>query len=400
MDRINGPGVGPGRSFVGGNPGLGIPATTVTAKYMQDLQEEFCGFIEQAGLDLDPDDQTQFQQAIALFTGARPGLLNALLNGNFYIWQRDAAGAGVSTAITAAAVEKYGPDRWFGRPDGVGGAGSIVLGQLAFALGQTDVPGFPFYYCKVTQSIASSLAPAQFGQRIEDVTKWGGRRVTAHVWLRGSAAFNVSLLLTQRFGTGGSADVAAGGMVCAVTTDWQHFILTVDTPSIAGKVLGPGDCFQVHLQFPQGVTYQCDVAQFQLEPSSGASPFDLRPRALELLLCQRYYEKSYSVLQPVGGAVEDGFSSGPVQNNITPNDRMWALNTRFAVEKRAIPAIRWWSPTGTINNVLVQQGTGFNTAVTGTLATSTRATGYPTTAYAAGSGAYVAQAHWDADAEL
>lgn len=67
MHRIDGPGAGVGlNNWTEGNPGLGIPATTVTDDYMNDSQEEICTIIEAEGLVLAKGTQDQLQDAISL----------------------------------------------------------------------------------------------------------------------------------------------------------------------------------------------------------------------------------------------------------------------------------------------------------------------------------------------
>lgn len=50
--------------FTNGDPGVPTPATTVTAEWLNRVQEELVAVIEDAGLTLDPDDDTQLLQAI------------------------------------------------------------------------------------------------------------------------------------------------------------------------------------------------------------------------------------------------------------------------------------------------------------------------------------------------
>jgi len=64
MDRINHPTATAERTFTGGNLAADIPATVVTPEYMTSLQEEVCNVIEGSGLTLDPEDDTQLNQAI------------------------------------------------------------------------------------------------------------------------------------------------------------------------------------------------------------------------------------------------------------------------------------------------------------------------------------------------
>lgn len=63
--------------FTEGNPGLGTPATVVSADWMNATQEELCYVIEQAGGTLDKTVRTQLKTAIeAIASGLGTGILS------------------------------------------------------------------------------------------------------------------------------------------------------------------------------------------------------------------------------------------------------------------------------------------------------------------------------------
>lgn len=69
MERIAGPGNVNGQ-FSEGNPAIGQQATMVTMKWANDVQEEICSVIEEAGIALDGEQQNQLYAAIvALVAG-------------------------------------------------------------------------------------------------------------------------------------------------------------------------------------------------------------------------------------------------------------------------------------------------------------------------------------------
>lgn len=69
MHRIDAPG-NSNNTFIEGNPTLGIPATTLSADFLNAVQEEMAYTIEQAGLVLDKNDNTQFKQAVDLIVAS------------------------------------------------------------------------------------------------------------------------------------------------------------------------------------------------------------------------------------------------------------------------------------------------------------------------------------------
>nr|WP_278521071.1 DUF2793 domain-containing protein [Brucella anthropi] len=78
MDRVNGNNpvdIGGGRrGFKSQNAAAGVAGTEVTDKYLNDVQEEICAVIENAGLVLDPDNQQQLWEALQSI--AAPGFAN------------------------------------------------------------------------------------------------------------------------------------------------------------------------------------------------------------------------------------------------------------------------------------------------------------------------------------
>ncbi|MCY1360645.1 hypothetical protein D9M69_472800 [compost metagenome] len=64
MHRIDVPSATPDNLFTEGSPTGGVPATTVTAAWLNDVQEGLCAVVEAAGLTLEKGNATQLQTAI------------------------------------------------------------------------------------------------------------------------------------------------------------------------------------------------------------------------------------------------------------------------------------------------------------------------------------------------
>ena len=68
MFRIDSEGATIDNKFTEGDPGLGVPATVVSADWLNDtVQEELCTFVELMDIALSKVDNTQFQQAMLEF---------------------------------------------------------------------------------------------------------------------------------------------------------------------------------------------------------------------------------------------------------------------------------------------------------------------------------------------
>jgi hypothetical protein len=225
--------------------------------------------------------------------GPLAGFRNAIINGNFDVWQQ-------ATSHSAAG---YGSaDRWSNSRTGT----SCTISRQAFAIGQTDVPNNPTYFCRA--AVTSTAGASNFcalAQSVEGARTLSGQTVTLSFWAKADATRSIAVELTQYFGTGGSpsAEVTALGVSKVVlTTAWQKVSVTATLPSISGKTLGTdsNDKLAVNIWFDAGSSYNSrtgslgqqsgtfDIAQVQLEVGSVATPFERRPLATEINLCKRY----------------------------------------------------------------------------------------------------------------
>ena len=278
-----------------------------------------------------------------------PPNFNAIINGDFDIWQR-------GTSQTAAG---YGSaDRW---TVGLVGSG-VTFNQQTFTLGQTAVPDNPVYYSKASVgSIAGAGNYALIEQRIEGVQTFAGTTATLSFWAKSDSAKNMAVEFKQNFGTGGSPSTQVTSInvtTIALTTAWTKYFFNVTVPSITGKTLGSdgNDYLGLIFWLEAGSTYNArtnslgqqggvfEISHVQLEAGEIASPFEYRSVGQELALCQRYYETG------------DGNFWIYAASGNTP---IW--NMQFTTTKRAVPTI-----------VMVKGGNNdFPNAATGYASTST-----------------------------
>jgi hypothetical protein len=242
-------------------------------------------------------------------SGPMGGFRNAIINGNFIVWQR---GASHSTLGYGSA------DRWGNFFTG----SSSTMSLQTFTVGQTTVPGDPVYFCRM--AVTSSAGVNNFvnlAQRIDDVRTFANRQVTISFWAKADATKDIAIELEQFFGTGGSPSSPVnniGTVKKTLTTSWQKITHTVSVPSISGKTLGDGGSFLgFQIWLDAGSSYNgrtntlgqqsgtFDIAQVQIEPGPIATTFENRTPTMELLLCQRYYERSWYAI-PTSGFVALG----------------------------------------------------------------------------------------------
>jgi hypothetical protein len=279
------------------------------------------------------DAQSNLTNVASINAGPLAGMRNAIINGNFDIWQR-------GTSFTGG----YGSDRWITNVNG----STAVTSRQAFTLGQTDVPGEPTYFSRtVVTSVANAANYAQLVQLIEDVRTFANQQITVSFWAKADASKPISVQMGQRFGSGGSpsTDVYFGVTKTTIGTSWQKIAITATVPSISGKALGTDNnsSLGIDIWFDAGSDLNSrtdtlgqqsgtfDIAQVQVEPGAVATAFERRPIGTELALCQRYYET---------GTVSFCWNAG------TPTDIK--LSRAFAVTKRAAPTFTGTATLGTL----------------------------------------------------
>jgi hypothetical protein len=219
---------------------------------------------------------------------------NAVLNGDFNIWQR-----GTSFSV-AGSTQIFGPDRFYVIRDGSGA--TYTMSQQTFTPGTAPVAGYEgTYFCRLNQSVAGTGGTfSVFVQKIEDVRKFAGQTVTLSFWAKANATIaSAPVYLDQRFGSGGSGGVTITNSVSNITTSWQRFSLTYVVPSIAGKTIGAGSSIDTTFYLPINSTYTLDIWGVQLEAGSVATAFQTATGTIqgELAACMRYCQ----MYQPTEG---------------------------------------------------------------------------------------------------
>lgn len=218
---------------------------------------------------------------------------NKLINGGFDIWQRG----------TSFSANGYTADRW------VVGSGNATWSVIKYE----DV----VYGKHLNVSIATATPGSgsfDLSQRIEDVRTLHGKKATLTIDYGGNSltANKIGIQTVQNFGTGGSAEVYSTPVF--ITIGGSNNI-TLDIPSVSGKTIGANSYLSIRLllsnyTLPEinGQTGAISINYVQLEEGSIATPFEQRPIALELSLCQRYYETGkffyagYNLVsEPIGG---------------------------------------------------------------------------------------------------
>ena len=225
---------------------------------------------------------------------------NAIYNGGMAINQRGFSTNWASpTAIgTSGTGQNYGLDRMNMARGSFASGGAFSQGTVATA----DLPysqGIQ-YYLRLGRSSGNATADAvYFNQALEtrESYKFAGQPVTLSLFYRTGAGFSgTGITLNITYGTGTDQN-AVTGFTSAVTRTspsfsasnaWQYATFTTFVPPTATQVA------TYVIYTPSGTAGgfdYFDVTGVQLEKGTVATPFEVRPYATELALCQRYYQK-------------------------------------------------------------------------------------------------------------
>ena len=210
------------------------------------------------------------------------GFRNAIINGDFRIWQRG------SSFTPATGGGTYTADRW--AMTFAGGTPTNSVARTAFTPGIASTLGVEAeYFHKSTITSVGTTTRYSVEQRIEDVKTFAGQTVTSSFWAKADSNRTLRVYLLQNFGTGGSTGVVVGFSDFNLTTSWQKFTFSTLVPSISGKTIGTNSNLNVRFDQAVAAGSVLDLWGVQLEEGSIATPFEQRPIGTELALCQRYY---------------------------------------------------------------------------------------------------------------
>lgn len=212
---------------------------------------------------------------------------NAIINGDFNIWQR-------GTSFTSAG---YNADRWSTQSDA-----TFTTSRQTFTPGSAPVAGYEgkYFYRLAKNSGGTYIG---FTQRIEDVQTFAGQTVTVSLWAKADSATTLVRAGAQNFGSGGSTQVALTTQSQAITTSWARYSFTFTLPSISGKTIGTSSYLEFNIYILETGAKTLDIWGVQLETGQVATPFQTATGTLagELVACQRYFHRVFVNTGVAGG---------------------------------------------------------------------------------------------------
>ena len=248
MHRIDSSTATPDNRFTEGNPVIPIPATTVTADWLNSVQEELCAIVAAAGIELDKTQHAQVLAAIrALIAEKTPGIATTETNGLVHpdgVTINIDAGGKISLAVQPA-MDPVGGIRFF--EDRMPRPGYVPCNATVISNFSGRYPEMAAYLLTewgaqrlVTLSEYEAMHVATWAT-LADGTKIGWQGiggVTKMVWDRGADTLKLPDLQDMtRFAASASIDVGGvGGDVARRVIGW---LWPTGTGAYAGGVCYP-----------------------------------------------------------------------------------------------------------------------------------------------------------------
>ena len=298
------------------------------------------------------------------------GFHNHIINGDMRIWQR-----GTTISNSTRTSKFYTADRW-GCDRGSNAAGAVVSRTAANLTG--------FQYALALQRVAGNTGVQTMSlyHSLESINVYPlqGQPVTLSYWAKAGSTFSGSGglfgTILRGIGTDDRPYNYSGlgtvqGTSRSIQTTWTRYSQTGTVPSNATQL---GLLFSFAPTGTAGVDDSVYITGVQLEVGSTATDFERRPIGTELALCQRYYDKSYSMNVAPGTATANGMLNA-ISEDWAGTWYSGGGSIRFTTEMRISPNFSYYDSAGTINyfSTLWTGVVGNNVNPSVTLYTSTKA---------------------------
>ncbi len=292
----------------------------------------------------------------------------AIINGNFDVWQR-----GVSFTPLVDNTLAFLADHW--KDLAVDDGGTLpTLTRTRELLTGGDIPN-AFYYTRLTTNGAGTSLGVNslhfYRQSIENGVRnlcGLGKQVTLSFWARSDIANKrICPVLVQNYGSGGSpsAQEPIKGTPITLTSTWTKYTATFTTNTLVGKTFGTvgDDSIRMDFYYAWGTTWgntyvqasvtaetyvgagYVDIAQVQLCAGDVALPFQPKSFEEELRGCLRYFWKSFTYA--VAPAQNSGSRLGSLgyRAQISSTTAGGSLAVYFPVKMRTNPTITYFNPS-------------------------------------------------------
>lgn len=242
---------------------------------------------------------------------------NMIANGQLQSWQRG------TTATVTSGTQYTTADNW-----GIYefDSGSIDVSQQTFSGIQTDVPGYPNYYIRLDQTVASNawgvtfkVLPTQFFSK--------STSVSFGFWVRAASSHTITVLVSRFQSSGGNLNGTA--VDYTIGTDWQYISYSeVLFQDLTQNPQDPTNCLVFVIQCADGVNKVAntiDFANAQAEVGNFPTSIAKVDAAQNLFQCQE------AIVQTSTNAI--AYSSQVVSGNT------YVMAVRFPRPMRTAPTV-------------------------------------------------------------
>lgn len=352
-------------------------------------------------------DITSLAGLTSINGGPLGGFRNAVINGDFKVWQRGSTGfTPGNTTLT------YTADRWAVNQ---ASSSNTFCNRVS-----TITPGLGFQYNLQFGRNAGATTTGQMSlcQAFETANSipFAGKTVALSFWAKAGANYsgasnNISAIIMQGTGVDQSVTLMNSGSWTGfasapfnpvLTTSWQKF--TFFAP-IASSITQLGVQFNYNPLGTAGGDDSFSVTGVQLEicdpTNHSATPFENRGIGVELALCQRHYEKSFAYgTTPIQNAgVSSGEAMGIASKAGATGSAAFIFVT-YKVKKRGIPGLILFYNPAAANSQLRDESNSVDFSSSGLLNNNENgfvASGTGNSSTTVGS---LIGLHWSSDAEL
>lgn len=259
-----------------------------------------------------------------------PAQYNQLINGNFDVWQRG--------MTLTPFIGNYLADRWY--------CADVV--SATFSKQTASPPQGSDAYARIT--INANAGYLNIAQAFESdiCNKLKGKTVSISIQMRKDSTFDGQHFLQVDKNavantSGGTWTPVKASSTINLSTSWAVYKLeNVQIPSDANGL-------RLSIWTTGGVRPAnsfVEISQAQINLGNIALTYQPKSFAEELVLCQRFYEKSYDYATAFGTSVTDGIFYMQTAETPALTGTRIRISAPFKVQKRTVGTMRYWDLVG------------------------------------------------------
>jgi hypothetical protein len=187
--------------------------------------------------------------------------------------------AGFDKDALPVSVTKISQPEWYFTRSNTTAEVSINFND--FVPGQTDVPDQPAAYLSFQSATAGSAETVKdIFFTILDVRSFNADKITIGYYAKSDLNNQIEILLTQNFGTNGSAEVVTSISTQLLTNSWTQYTIIATVPSINGKNIDLTDCGYLAVKFrmPLNAVSKVDLTKSQLNRGNILLEYNYLPK--------------------------------------------------------------------------------------------------------------------------